>query len=339
LSKRRPKDTKDKASKPRTSKDSGLGRIVIDEKKGLVFENEESLFEHFKSEIHFLEKEFFKLRPNDDIPDKDFEKYEENLALLLDTPDEVWEDTETIAGVNLTIYLKKIGKPRIKVASKAKFMAESEADDDQNDGDSDAESDSDSRAVTEAKISEADADDIDKPLYHVGIVYLVQDSPTFVYLHFPTRSEALYGKYRRGEKIYDRFDENTPVGAIEGDALFENDEFARGLYHAMLVVRGESDIREEDFLDYSKHREESIEQPDEIWRTTDSTGNVLVHFIRDLSEDGAEGLFYIVATIEDAASNSHALLFSFPTNDESLVARYRQGENLQAEEVVQEASH
>lgn len=327
MSKRRPKDTKDKASKPRTSKDSGLGRIVIDEKKGLVFETEESLFEHFQSEISFLEKEFFKLRPANDIPDKDFEKYEENLALLLDTPDEVWEDVETIAGVPLTIYLKKIGKPRIKVASKNKGKAASEEEDEPLDNDD--------TAIIEDKSSEGD----DRPLYHVGIVYLVQDSPTFVYLHFPTHSETLYGQYRRGEKIYDRFDESTPLGAIEGDALFENDEFARGLYHAMLVVRGESDIREEDFLEYSKHREESIEQPDEIWRTTDSTGNVLVHFVRDLSEDGSEHLFYIVATIEDAASNSHALLFSFPTNDESLVARYRQGENLQAEEVVQEASH
>lgn len=32
-------------------------------------------------------------------------------------------------------------------------------------------------------------------------------------------------------------------------------------------------------------------------------------------------------------------MFSFPTNDESLVDRYRHGENLHAEEVVQESSH
>ncbi len=323
MTKRRPKDTKERASKPRTSKDSGLGRIVIDEKNGLVFETEEELFQHFKKEISFLEKEFFKLREESDIPDKDFEKYEENLALLLDTPDEVWEDSETISGVVLTIYLKKIGKPRVKVSKKKAPVEEVEEDED-----------------SEKTSSETpDIDEADKPLYHVGIVYLVNDAPTFVYLHFPTHSEALYAQYRRGEKIYDRFEENTPLGAIEGDALFENDEFARGLYHAMLIVRSETDIREEDFRDYAKHREESIEQPDEIWRTTDSTGNVLVHFVRDLSEDGADGLFYVVVTIEDAASNSHALLFSFPTNDESLVARYRQGENLQAEEVVQEASH
>jgi hypothetical protein len=35
----------------------------------------------------------------------------------------------------------------------------------------------------------------------------------------------------------------------------------------------------------------------------------------------------------------HSLLFSFPTSDTYLLDRYRQGENLQAEEVVQESSH
>lgn len=306
MSKRRPKDTKESATKPRTRKPSGDEKIIIDEKKGLVFENEDALFDHFKNEISFLEEEFFELRGSDDVPEADFEKYEGNLSLLLDTPDEVWEDSETIKGVKLAIYLKKIGKPRVKVGSKATPIADENAD---------------------------------QALYHVGIVYLTDDSPTFVYLHFPTRSETLYGQYRRGEKIYDRFDETTPLGAIEGDALFENDEFARGLYHAMLKLRAETDIREEDFKDYAQYREESIEQPDEIWRTNDSTGNILVHFVRDLSEDGNEQLFYIVVTIEDSASNSHALLFSFPTNDENLVSRYRLGENLQAEEVVQEASH
>ena len=50
-------------------------------------------------------------------------------------------------------------------------------------------------------------------------------------------------------------------------------------------------------------------------------------------------LHYVVVTIEDTPSSSHALLFSFPTGDKNLLDRYRHGENLQAEEVVQEASH
>lgn len=312
MTNRRPKDTKEKAAKTRSGKKSqDEGQIVIDQKKGLIFDNENDLFEHFEKEISHLEKEFFKLRKSDDIKEDDFLKYEGNLSLLLDTPDEVWEDKEAIKGTTLAVYLKKIGKPRVKVNL-----------DQHNENEND-----ETLSSTE------------KPLYHVGIVYLADDSPTFVYLHFPTHDETLYSQYRRGEKIYDRFDETTPLGAIEGDALFENDEFARGLYQAMLKVRSETDFREDEFHGFSEHRESSIEQPDEIWRITDSTGNVLVHFIKDLSEDGPNPIFYIVVTIEDQASSSHALLFSFPTNDENLVARYRQGENLQAEEVVQEASH
>ena len=68
-------------------------------------------------------------------------------------------------------------------------------------------------------------------------------------------------------------------------------------------------------------------------------GNVLVSFIREFPDEADGGIHYIVVTIEDMPSNSHALLFSFPTKDENLVGRYRHGENLQAEEVVQEASH
>lgn len=300
-----------------TKKKDGGDQIVIDQKKGLIFDSEDELYAHFNKEISALEKDFFKLRSEDDIQEDDFGKFEDNLTPLLEDPDEVWLDKETLPGTDLSIYLKKIGRPKIRVKKSRRKESESSEDD------------------TSIKTAEELAED--KPLYHIAVVYIADDSPTFVYLHFPTHSESLYGQYRRGQKIFDKFDQETPLGALEGDALSENDEFAKGLYLAMLKVRAETDIREEDFKDFGQFREETIEEPDEIWRSTDTLGNVLVHFIRDLSEE--QPLYYTVVTIEDAPSNSHALLFSFPSNDESLVARYRHGENLQAEEVVQEASH
>ncbi len=307
MSRRRPPKKKD-----------GNDQIVIDQKKGLIFDSEDELYAHFNKEIGFLEKDFFKLREDSDILEDDFGKHEDNLTQLLEDPDEVWLDKETMPGVDFSIYLKKIGRPRIRVKkSKKKQLSE---------------------AVEGAAIVTGDDEpEEDKPLYHVAVVYIADDAPSFVYLHFPTQSQALYGQYRRGTKIFDKFDQETPPGALEGDALSENDDFAKGLYLAMLKVRSESDIREEDFRDFGHLREETIEEPDEIWRSTDTLGNVLVHFVRDLTEE--QSLYYIVVTIEDQPSNSHALLFSFPTNDDSLVARYRHGENLQAEEVVQEASH
>ena len=65
----------------------------------------------------------------------------------------------------------------------------------------------------------------------------------------------------------------------------------------------------------------------------------LGRWVKEYQDDEISNLHYIVVTLEDLPSGTHALLFSFPTSDASLVARYRHGENLQAEEVVQEASH
>jgi len=174
-------------------------------------------------------------------------------------------------------------------------------------------------------------------VFHVAACYLTESTPSFVYLHFPTADEALVERYRRGQMAFRRLHADMPTGAIDGDALHEGDDLASGLYKAMLLLRSEKDISENDFHDYSDCREETLEDADEIWRSGDSQGNVLVSFIKEFSED--DEFYYIVVTAEDAPSGSHALLFSFPTRDKGLVDRYRRGENLQAEEVVQENSH
>jgi hypothetical protein len=277
--------------------------IIIDEAKGLEFETEDELYKHFYKEISSLEKEFFELRSEEDIREQDFGRYEDNLSLVLDGPDEIWQDTETLKDTEFNIYIKKIAQGESKDRA-----------DDEEKGDED-------------------------PLFHVAIVYLNDTVPTFVYLHFPTMSEGLVTKYRRGTKTYDRMDDNIPLGAIEGDALHEGDEFARGLYQAMMKVRSDSDIKEDSFKKFQHNREDSIEQPDEIWRSNDSMGNILVSFIKEVATEDDKNIHYIVVTLEDMPSGSHALLFSFPTTDDNLVGRYRHGENLQADEVVQEASH
>ncbi len=177
--------------------------------------------------------------------------------------------------------------------------------------------------------------------FYVAITYLSDDVPTFVFLHFPTRFDTLCEHYRRGEIVYDRSKDEDNWAGIDGDALSEGDEFASGLYKAMLIVRNPQDLDESLFPNYAELREETIEEADEIWRNTTMGGYTLVTFIKDFSraEEGADHLYYLAVTLEDEGSHSHALLFSFPTSDESLVERYRHGENLQAEEVIQESSH
>lgn len=261
--------------------------IIIDESRGLVFNSEQELYAHFASEIDTLEKEFFNLRQaDDDVSEAEFAQYDPQLEDLLDDPDEVWEDSETVNGQRIFIYLRRF----------------------------------------ENEIS------------HIAACYLTESTPSFVYLHFPTRNEALLEKYRRGQMVFQRAHADAPAGAIDGDALHEGDELAMGLYKAMLMLRSDKDIPEEQFHDHAERREISLEEADEIWRSDDSQGNVLVSFIKEFGEEEDE-VFYVVVTVEDAPSGSHALLFSFPTRDKGLVDRYRHGENLQAEEVVQESSH
>jgi hypothetical protein len=183
------------------------------------------------------------------------------------------------------------------------------------------------------------SDEDNESVYYVVLAYAAADVPTFVYLHFPSRDLSLVDKFRRGGLIYDRVIKEVEKGAVEGDALSEGDDLAVGLYRAMLKLRSEKDILETAFKNFASHRESTIEDADEIWRTVDLSGNILVTFIKDCPDESRPGLHYVVVTIEDTPSSSHALLFSFPSIDDGLLGRYRHGENLQAEEVVQEASH
>ncbi len=178
--------------------------------------------------------------------------------------------------------------------------------------------------------------------YYVAIAYVAteEEYPTFVFIHFPTKDSQLMKNYQRGEMVYDINFEQVVQGAIEGDALSEADPLAIGLYQAMITVRSEKDLPQEKFQDFAELREETIETADEIWRKNDLDGNILVSFIKEFPDhETAKDLTYIAVTQEDEESNVHSLLFSFPTTDLTLVDRYRQGENLQAEEITQESAH
>lgn len=268
--------------------------IIIDKENDLVFNTEDEVLKHFANPIKQLEEEFLKLRTKEDFSDDESLGKEEELEDLLHSPDEVWEDSESVDGVTVYNFIKCF-------------------EDQEN-------------------------EDI---YFYVALAYLAEDVPTFVFLHFPTRFDALCEHYRRGDLVYDKAREDVGYGGIEGDALSEGDELAVGLYKSMLIVRTTTDIDESLFQNYSELREETIEEADEIWRNTTMGGYTLVTFLKDFSraEEGAEHMYYLAVTLEDEGTNSHALLFSFPTNDENLVDRYRHGENLQAEEVIQESSH
>ncbi len=286
-----------KIKKSKENKKEGAGKIVIDAARGLVFADEDELFNHFSRDIEALEKKFFAQKKDSDISVDDYTRFEKYLPKLLADPQEIWRDPKSLEGKEVNNFIG---------------------------------------TFEERKSSEK--------LFYVAQVYITNETPSFVYLHFPTRDENLVEKYRKGEIVYDRSKRDAAIGASEGDALSEREPLAEGLYQAMIKVRSEGDFKEKDFPGFFDLREETIEEPDEIWRSRDAYGIILVNFIKEFrSADASEGeeneMFYIAVTQEDPSTESHMLLFSFPTNDKSLVERYRHGENMTAEEVVQESSH
>lgn len=182
-----------------------------------------------------------------------------------------------------------------------------------------------------------EAEEIDLSFYYITLTYLVENIPRFVFLHFATSDLNLVKKYQRGTRIYDRNEKSIQSDEEAVDALTEGDELAVGLYRAMLKLRNQTDIPESEFAEYIKFREETIEDPDEIWRKIDSEGRVLVSFVKSIEDSG--DIKYIVITTEDEASESQYLLFSFPTKDPNLVDRYKQGESLDASSYTREESH
>lgn len=267
--------------------------IVIDEKQGLIFENDKTLFGYFSAPIKEFETRFQKMY--DEKNDFSMAEQIEMEGLLedtLDDPDEIWIDDSTFEDLVVHTFVRTF--------------------------------------ETKQQVFQ-----------YVAVVYInTEDSnPTFVFIHFPTKDLKMLEAFRENEIIFHRKLEAIQFAAIDGDSLLEGDYLAIGLLESMLKLRGEKDIPAEKFQDYAECRESTINSPDEIWRKVDTEGHVLVTFIKEFPDMGVEDLNYIVVTEEDSDSQVNSLLFSFPSCDTSLVDRYRQGENLEAEEVATESSH
>ncbi len=185
-------------------------------------------------------------------------------------------------------------------------------------------------------ISEFEDENSSSKFHYVALTYFANEMPRFVFLHFPTQEIELLKTYQRGTKIFEKgLGGSLKEEAV--DALSEGDEFAVALYQTMLKLRAPKDIPEEKFPEFLKFRETTIEEPDEVWKFIDSQGHVLVRFIKNISEE--DSIYYIITTLEEETSESQYLLFSFPTNDISMVERYKQGECLEAVSYTREESH
>lgn len=268
--------------------------IIIDEKQGLIFENEKTMFGYFSIAIKDYENKYLKFyNETNDFKASEQPELEYLLEDTLDDPDEIWVDEVSYEDLKVHTLIKTV-------------------------------------------------ETVQQTFYYVAVVYIntEENYPTFVFMHFPTKDLTMLEAFRENEIVFHRKLEAIEFAALDGDSLLEGDYLAIGLLEAMLKIRSEKDIPAGKFQDYAELRDSTIDSPDEIWRKVDSTGHVLVTFIKEFPDhQGVEELHYLVVTEEDAESQVNTLLFSFPTNDTTLVDRYRLGENLEAEEVSTESSH
>ncbi len=267
--------------------------IIVDEAKGLIFENEKTLYGYFSNVIKTLEDKYLKNYDfKNDLSRDEMADLEYWLESTLDDPDEIWANSEIFDDTPVYTLIKE-------------------------------------------------GQDGEKNFSYVAVVYLDSEEkyPTFVFLHFATRNPDLAEAFREKEIIYHKKLESVQFAALEGDSLLEGDYLAIGLLESMIKLRSEKDIPTDQFKKYAEFRDETINSPDEIWRQVSSEGHVLVNFIKEIEEASDKDLHYVVVTEEEPDTQVHSLLFSFPTTDIQLLERYRQGENLEAEEVSTESSH
>ncbi len=306
-------------------------RLSIDPDRGWFFDNEDELFDFFQSDITKVESSFKEVQKN-----ALSEEASSTLEFTLERPDQIWVDNAFFKDDrSLWLFIKDHGDKKElvfchcykKEPTFIYYYASVKNNFNFSENEDELEPAS-KKTSTEEPPTKAKKKSQDKAPSESTIKPSNDEFKNF----------SLFKEFSRGASG----SASVPYGALDGDSLVEGDELAVGLYKAMMTLRNGDDLLETDFQDFSDMREPAIEEADEIWRTMDSYGNHLVHFVKEFeytNDIETEILYYVVVTVEDTVSESNVLLFSFPTFDESLVDRYRVGENLQSEEVIQEGSH
>lgn len=150
--------------------------------------------------------------------------------------------------------------------------------------------------------------------------------PTYILLSFPTRDKKLVEEFRRGERV-ERLPASEELAEPEVSPMLSEDFLARqgnAIEEEMLRHRSKNDIPAEDFEEYGHYLEQTIENPDEVWELQDDSGSTLLTLIAQQEES----LFYLVICTSEQGSEgqeSWRVIYSFPTNDQALVQRYRRG--------------
>jgi hypothetical protein len=163
----------------------------------------------------------------------------------------------------------------------------------------------------------------------LGIFY--NKDASFILLLEKTKSENLVNELRGKDKV-----SSTDVLTENGDFSEEDYNFLQQLESKksklladLLLKRKESDIAFEDFSNYEKFFELTLQDPDEVFETKDNEGDIFFNYIKNFSH-GNSSFFYIISCLKrvDSETSTEINVFpvlAFPTNDLDLFSGFRSG--------------
>lgn len=160
-------------------------------------------------------------------------------------------------------------------------------------------------------------------VWFICICLFLRGEPSFLYLGFPTKSESLVTKYRRGAEVVLETEANADGSASTEptDGLgsgWTTDEFMRA---EVSKKRRADDIPSEDFSQYQACFQETLEAPDEVLSMdsqVESRTRKVYHFIKAY-RDRKPKIWYVVIARETQNEDQLEVLDAFPTRDSRLI--------------------
>ncbi|MBL7715716.1 MAG: hypothetical protein JNL01_09635 [Bdellovibrionales bacterium] len=179
-----------------------------------------------------------------------------------------------------------------------------------------------------------------KPVWSVCICLFLRGEPSFLYLAFTTKNEAMLGQYRRGERMVRNKTPGAQTSEISNQTFADtgiDPEVFNQPYDGLAEPwtedetrrakasggRRKDDIPSERFEEYQSSLEPTLESPDEVW--TQDKSPKIYQFIKKFEEKGAAPYWYVIVAKETEDDEEIELLEAFPTRDSNLVETFRRG--------------
>lgn len=273
--------------------------LFVEEEVGRVFCSEPCISNYFGSDIERMEKEYLKLKSNDDLPAGERKKLEHLRWVTLQEPDEVWRE-KTLSGDQRYTLIAEFSprKEPVWCLCLCLFLR-------------------------------------GEPSF-LYLALVTQDPELVDHYRRGERVEweSLRDKARpetRGGELRGAVDSADEAGNAEQRSAslaepFTHEEMLRA---AASRSRSDQDISSQEFSQYQAYLEPTLETPDEVWSIAqpNSESDLLIyHFIKQIRSGDSTLWYVIVAQETDTEEDQLEILDAFPTRDPQLVEQFRRGQ-------------